>query len=247
MLPLVGALPCQGFALQLHGACKSNPDMESQFRRRFCRGSKPAGISTAARMRKSSFGLGWVGHTCLMKLCIIGGFNRKTWRGLAQAGLLFEASTSSCNVRDFNTPGSIARSWLLVVSRVLRGRSGSHEGLPLGLHAPLVRPAGAPPLLHPAGEPFRESAGAPGRRRDALLGLAASAVRCACRPHLREPCVLAKVCEAGMYPRLAGLRHVCSHVSRLHLGQRVGVTLLVRSDGRGAAGGARLGLGLLLG
>ena len=152
MLPLVGALPCQGFALQLHGACKSNPDMESQFRRRFCRGSKPAGISTAARMRKSSFGLGWVGHTCLMKLCIIGGFNRKTWRGLAQAGLLFEASTSSCNVRDFNTPGSIARSWLLVVSRVLRGRSGSHEGLPLGLHAPLVRPAGAPPLLHPAGE-----------------------------------------------------------------------------------------------
>ena len=72
---------------------------------------------------------------------------------------------------------------------------------PLGLHRPLVRPAGAPPLLHPAGEPFRESAGTPGRRRNALLGLATSAVRCACRPHLRERCVLAKVCEAGIEPQ----------------------------------------------
>ena len=100
LLPLVGALPCQGFALQLHGACKSNPDMESQFRRRFCRGSKPAGISTAARLRKSSFGLGWVAHTYLMKLWIIGGFNRKTWRGLAQAGLLFQATNRSRSVHD---------------------------------------------------------------------------------------------------------------------------------------------------
>ena len=54
LLPLVGALPCQGFALQLHGACKSIPDMGSQFRQRFCRGSKPAGMGSGTCVASSS-------------------------------------------------------------------------------------------------------------------------------------------------------------------------------------------------
>ena len=78
-------------ALQLQWSLQVYSGNGNRLPTKIRRAWKPAGIRTTARMGKSSFALGWVGHTCLMKLWIAGGFNRKTWRGL---GLLFEATTS---------------------------------------------------------------------------------------------------------------------------------------------------------